>query len=110
MPLPDDLDAFESEFRATVEAALPGAIVGRVERTIVAIKLRVELDEHRFMDVFFNARNRRFGLALIDRGERAFGYDNLGGWHRHPWEAPERHVACAEPTLEIFVREALQGT
>jgi hypothetical protein len=107
MLLPDDPDRFESAFRAAVAAALPSLTVQRVSRTIVAIKLRVDLDEHRFIDVFFNARNQRVDLAVIGDGERVFGYDNLGGWHRHPRGAPERHEACAEPSLEAFVREAL---
>jgi hypothetical protein len=107
MPLPDDPDAFESAFRAAVTAVLPSTTVQRVSRTIIAIKLRVDLDEHRFIDVFFNARNQRVDLAVIEHGERIFGYDNLGGWHRHPRDAPERHEACAEPSLETFIREAL---
>jgi hypothetical protein len=104
MPLPDDRDTFEAAFRAAVAAVLPSAIVDVVARTIVAIKLRVDLDEDRFIDVFFNERNRRTDLSLIEGGRRVFGYDNLGDWHRHPLAAPERHEACEEPTLEDFVR------
>jgi hypothetical protein len=107
MPLPDDPDAFELAFRAAVAAVLPSTVVQRVSRTIIAIKLRVDLGEHRFIDVFFNARNQRVDLAVIEHGERIFGYDNLGGWHRHPHDAPERHEACAEPSFETFIREAL---
>ena len=69
-----------------------------VARTIVAIKLRVDLDEDRFIDVFFNERNRRTDLVLIERGRRVFGYDNLGYWHCHPLAAPDQHEACEEPT------------
>ena len=107
MPLPDDPDAFESAFRAAVGAVLPSTTVQRVSRTIIAIKLRVDLDEHRFIDVFFNARNQRVDLSVIERGKRIWGYDNLGGWHRHPRGAPEQHEACAEPSLETFIHEAL---
>ena len=105
MPLPDDLEGFESAFRAAVAAAFPSASVERVHWTIIAIKLRADLNEHRFIDVFFNARNRRTDLAVIERGERIFGYDNLGGWHRHPRRTPERHKACAEPSLEGFIED-----
>ena len=45
-------------------------------------------------------------LAVIENDQRVLGYDNLGGWHRHPPEAPDRHEACAAPSLEAFVREA----
>ncbi|OFV88816.1 MAG: hypothetical protein A3J75_06725 [Acidobacteria bacterium RBG_16_68_9] len=110
MPLPDDRDTFEAAFRAAVAAVLPSATVEVVARTIVAIKLRVDLDEDRFMDVFFNERNRRTDLVLIERGRRVFGYDNLGDWHCHPLAVPDRHEACAEPTLEDFVRAAVTGS
>lgn len=110
MPLPDDADAFELAFRAAVEAVLPSTTVQRVGRTMIAIKLRVDLDAQRFIDVFFSARNQRVDLAVIERGERILGYDNLGGWHRHPRAAPGRHEACAEPSLEAFIREALSRT
>jgi len=109
MPLPDDCDAFEVAFRAAVAAALPSATVEVVTRTIVAIKLRVDVDDARFIDVFFNQRNRRTDLSVIEGGRRVFGYDNLGGWHRHECAAPDRHEACAEPALADFVRAAATG-
>ena len=65
------------------------------------------MDEHRFIDVFFNSRNQRVDLSVIQGGQRIFGYDNLGGWHRHPRSAPEQHEACTQPSLETFLREAL---
>jgi hypothetical protein len=64
MPLPDDPDAFEGEFRAAVSAVLPSATVERTSRTLVMIKLRVELGRSRFIDVFFNSRNGRTDLAV----------------------------------------------
>jgi len=54
MPLPDDPDLFEATVRAAVAAVLPSATVERLARTIVAIKLRVDLDRNRFIDVFHN--------------------------------------------------------
>lgn len=107
MPLPDDRDTFEAAFRAAVAAVLPSATVEVVARTVVTIKLPVDVDEDRFIDVFFNERNRRTDLSLIEGGRRVFGYDNLGDWHCHPLAAPERHEACVEPTLEDFVRVAV---
>jgi hypothetical protein len=109
MPLPDDCDAFEAAFRAAVAAVLPSATVEVVTRTIVAIKLRVDVDDARFIDVFFNQRNRRTDLSVIDGGRRVFGYDNLGNWHCHPIAAPDRHEACSQPELEDFLRTAVTG-
>jgi hypothetical protein len=106
MPFPDHPDAFEIAFTTAVATALPGATVQRVDRTIIAVKLRVDLNEDRFIDVFFNSRSQRLDLAVIEHGRRLFGYDNLGGWHCHPPDSPDRHEPCAEPELESFVREA----
>ena len=109
MPVPDDCDAFETAFRAAVAAVLPSATVAVVTRTIVAVKLRVDVDDARFIDVFFNQLNRRTDLSVIEGGRRVFGYDNLGDWYRHEFAAPDRHEACAEPALEDFVHAALTG-
>jgi hypothetical protein len=49
MRLPEDRDAFEAAFRAVVAGILPSATVEVVARTVVAIKLRVDLDEERFI-------------------------------------------------------------
>ena len=110
MPLPEDPAAFEAAFRAAVAAILPSATVELARRTIVMIKMRVELGADRFTDVFFNARNHRTDLTVIERGRRVLGYDNLGGWHRHPPQSPDAHEECEEPSLEAFVREAVSLT
>lgn len=107
MPIPEDLDSFEAAVRTAVAAVLPSGAVETVARTIIVIKLRVDLHDGRFIDVFFNSRNRRADLSLIDGGTRIFGYDNLGGWHCHRPEAPERHDPCAEPAVEDFSRTAV---
>jgi hypothetical protein len=79
-----------------------------VERTLVAIKLRVDLSSGRFIDVFFNCRNGRTDLSVVEGERRIFGYDNLGGWHRHPVNAPDDHEPCDVPSLEQFLVEASQ--
>jgi hypothetical protein len=58
-----------------------------------------------FVDVFFNAWNRRADLCLIDGERRLFGYDNLGGWHCHRAGDPASHEPCAEPSVEGFLAE-----
>ena len=40
-------------------------------------------------------------FALIHQGQRIFGADNTGGWHIHPFAAPERHDLLAD-----FVEQA----
>lgn len=96
---------FEEALRRAAASSLAGLPVRRVRRTSVSVKLRIDLDARRFIDVFFNARNQRTDLALVAGDRRVFGYDNLGGWHRHPPEDPDRHEDCSAPTLEQFLRE-----
>jgi hypothetical protein len=55
----EDPDTFESAFRTAVAAAFPSTTVERGDRALIVITLRVNLDEHRFIDVLFNARDRR---------------------------------------------------
>jgi hypothetical protein len=85
---------------------LPASRVYVVHRTLVAIKLRVALSSLRFVDVFYNANNGRTDLSVVEGDRRIFGYDNLGSWHKHPANQPERYDPCAEPKLEEFLREA----
>lgn len=58
-----------------------------------------------FIDIFYNPKNDRTDFALIHNTQRIFGYDNLGGWHRHPAESPESHISCDEPPLEQVFQE-----
>ena len=58
--------------------------------------LRLRLDEKVFIDVYHNAVTGRKDFFLISNGMRVFGYDNLGGWHRHPVANPESHEPCDE--------------
>ena len=37
--------------------------------------------------------------ALVRRGRRAFGADNTGGWHIHPFDDPERHDPLPDAML-----------
>ena len=105
MPTFETPEAFEQALDRAAAAIFPGKQVVRISRSIVATKFRIDLDARRFIDVFFNCRNQRTDLTVIEGDRRIFGCDNLGGWHRHPAEAPDRHEACEEPTLESFLRE-----
>ena len=62
--------------------------------------------EELFTEVYFNAENQRQSYALISKGQRVFGCDNLFGWHYHPQENPDQHNFCQiEPSLEeIFAQ------
>lgn len=59
--------------------------------TATSINLRLNVTTGGFIDAFYNEHTGTIAFALIRRGRRAFGADNTGGWHVHPFEAPGRH-------------------
>ena len=85
-----------SEFeRQVFKVALASSIcdIPVVRRlTATSINLRVNVIQDGFIDVFYNAQTDTTGFALILKGQRVFGVDNAGGWHIHPFEAPEQHI------------------
>jgi len=69
------------------------------------LKLRIKFRERLYFDIYYNSSNDRIDFALIMEGKRTFGYDNLGGWHKHPVENPEMHKYCEKPDIEEVFRE-----
>lgn len=59
--------------------------------TATSINLRLNVTTGGFIDAFYNEHTGTVAFALIRRGRRAFGTYNTGGWHVHPFGAPERH-------------------
>lgn len=59
--------------------------------TATAISLRVAIQSVGFVDAFYNEQTATTAFALIREGQRAFGVDNAGGWHVHPFSDPQRH-------------------
>ena len=58
-------------------------------------------------DTYYNAENDGKDFAIIYQGKRILGYDNLGEWHKHPFENPNSHLKCEEPEIEEIFREIL---
>jgi len=67
--------------------------------------VRFQLGESIFADVYYSSASGKKDLFLIANGKRVFGYDNLGGWHRHPVERPDSHEPCEEPSEETVFKE-----
>jgi hypothetical protein len=59
--------------------------------TPTSINLRIDVATGGFVDVFYNEQTDTLAYALIRNGQRVFGVDNTGGWHRHPFDDPRRH-------------------
>jgi hypothetical protein len=74
--------------------------------TSTSINLRINVTMGGFIDAFYNAYTGTVAFAWIYRGQHAFGTDNTGGWHIHPFEDPEYHKALSAPmTFADFVAE-----
>ncbi len=41
-----------------------------------------------FIDIFYAVRTEKVSFAVVQKGKRVFGIDNLGDWHCHPFGKP----------------------
>lgn len=100
------MDAVESA-SGVVDACAASPVVEDydldVQETVV-VRPRLLLSDG-FIDVYRNVATGREGFARVRDGRRVFGADNTGGWHRHPLEDPESHVASEPVTVEAFLAE-----
>jgi hypothetical protein len=97
------LEEFLKEVRLNKDRLFPTSKLMIIRERMNFLKLRLELKENVFIDIYFNAENGRKDFALISGGKRIFGYDNLKEWHQHPFDHPGNHVECEEPTMvKIF--------
>ncbi len=67
--------------------------------------LRIIIDKDTLIDIYFNPDTGRKDLSLIYKKERIYGFDNLRGWHYHPYKEPSKHISCEEPNAEDVLRE-----
>ncbi len=95
---------FERTIYAVV-AASPICGVPLVRRlTATSINVRIDVVSGGFIDAFYNEETDTTAYTWIQRNRRVFGADNTGGWHPHPFHAPERHFALSGPmTFQDFV-------
>ena len=91
-------DAVEREVQRT---AANWAFVRRVEtvdKTDVAIKIRLHIDTDCFIQVYANTRKQIISYAVVFNRARILGRDCDGGlWHRHPPGKPDNTIS--HPTV-----------
>jgi hypothetical protein len=85
------LSEFERQAFAVATASSVCGIPVVRRLTPTSINLRLHVTTGGFIDVFYNEQTSTTVYALIRQGRRAFGADNTGGWHVHPFDDPERH-------------------
>ena len=75
-----------------------------VDLTENVVKVRVQITENIFVQVYYNRASGVRNYVLIGWNKRLFGRDCVGGsWHRHPFEDPEQHDFSGEGAKEVSV-------
>lgn len=75
------------------------------EITGKAAKLRLHLDDERFVAVYYNSETGSISFAYIEKEKRLFGANNIRiGWHIHPWEREAEHVRSEPMNIEQFLK------
>lgn len=97
------LKGFLDEVRTAALLAFPKAAFDYTIVRLTHLRFRITISEETFVDIYFNEETQRTDYALIHKGERVYGVDNLKGWHYHPLQAVEQHLPCPEPSVrEVF--------
>lgn len=73
------------------------------------VRLRVDLVDGSFIDVFYNADTGRTSFAWIAADQRIFGADNTRGWHIHPRHRPDSHHPHPAMSFAAFLAEVVKG-
>jgi hypothetical protein len=87
------LDEFENQVISTCAGSPIVVSVAYAGSGITWLRLRTYLIDESFVEAFFNEETQRTAFAWIKDGTRVLGADNTGGWHWHPLDAPEDHIA-----------------
>ena len=90
------LEAFEAQVTSACAASKIVAGISTVASGITWIHLRAHLSDGSFADAFYNEATEKTAFALIKNERRIFGADNTGGWHWHPFDAPDSHEPSSD--------------
>jgi hypothetical protein len=72
----------------------------------VVLKGRVWIKGNRYVQVYFNEITGTTAFALIEKGQRIWGidFDNMRGWHVHPFGEADGHEMISEMNIEEIVK------
>jgi hypothetical protein len=102
-----EIEAFLNELKELTHKFLPDSEIEVVYKRMDKVSIRILITRGLFIDVYANTETNRYDFSLIDNNIRIFGYDNLGGWHCHPFENPEIHIDCKVSSLESILEEII---
>lgn len=100
-----NIESFVDDLETLLNKYFPNCHLKYLIKTPRALKANIQINRDMFIAIRYNSINGRKDFALINKGQRAFGYDNLKIWHVHPFNTPEIHQPCdSEPTMgQIFI-------
>ncbi len=78
------------------------------------VRGRARFGEDLFLAFYYNQATGTQAFALVRNELRLWGidYDNLRGWHEHPWGQPEQHIILESQTISSIIRhlqDAISG-
>jgi hypothetical protein len=94
------IEEFHKQLVDALRNHLPGGDIEITEMSILRLKVRYHIAVSVFIDIFYAVRTEKVSFAVVQKGKRVFGIDNLGDWHCHPFGKPEDHVSIDEPSIE----------
>ncbi|MBC8264440.1 MAG: hypothetical protein H8E47_10000 [Anaerolineales bacterium] len=96
---------FKDLLLVTIATYFPAAKVESIERRTAILQVRAIIDEETFAAVYFNALTDKKSYVLVYHKQRVMGYDNYKFWHHHPFDDPDVHAPCEEPSTEEVIAE-----
>lgn len=102
---PVTVKEFIEQLKLSLTRVIPPFPLKVVELNPHRFKGRITLASGRNVDIFYGCKKGRIDFALIDKNERIWGIDNLGGWHLHPLWNEKEHIKVEYTSVEQIVRE-----
>lgn len=96
---------FIAQLKLAIARFIPHLTLKIIEENPHRFKGRIKLASGRNVDVFYGSKKTRIDFALIDRNQRIWGVDNLGGWHFHSIGNEKEHIKAKFTTVDQIVRE-----
>ena len=74
---------------------------------VFILKGRAILENNRYLHVYFNELTGTTAFALIEKEKRIWGidFDNMRGWHVHPFRESESHQSIREKSVHEIISE-----
>ncbi|MFQ5456595.1 MAG: hypothetical protein ACE5EA_10425 [Nitrospirota bacterium] len=94
--------------KEVIEVCAQSEIVKKVQIIIVeepVAKLRAEITDNIFIDIFYNKETAKKSFSLIKDNKRIYGADNTKEWHIHPFNNPESHQSSNEIGFVEFIEK-----